>query len=63
MNEWKPIETAPLDLTVVLLSRNGCQYTGYYGGAESGWRHNAPGVPAMWPLPTHWKPLGEPGNA
>jgi hypothetical protein len=54
---WRLIETAPLDGSHVQLYRPRTQFTGYYGGANSGWRINAPGLPAMWPLPTHWRPL------
>lgn len=55
--QWRPIETAPKDGSHVQLFRPEIQFVGYYGGAESGWRINAPGVPAMWPEPTHWAPL------
>lgn len=54
---WKPIETAPMDGTVVLLHRWSTSFAGYYGGADSGWRINAPGLPAIGPLPTHWMPI------
>lgn len=54
---WHPIETAPLNGNHILLYRKCIQFVGYYGGANSGWRINAPDLPAMWPLPTHWKPL------
>lgn len=57
--EWRPIETAPKDGTPILLYRRG-QYTGYYGGADSGWRFNDPLKTGMWPLPTHWHPLPPP---
>lgn len=57
--EWPPIETAPKDGTPILLYRRG-QYTGYYGGADSGWRFNDPLKTGMWPLPTHWRPLPPP---
>jgi hypothetical protein len=30
---------------------------GYYGGADSGWRYASPWLDAVWPLPTHWRPL------
>ena len=55
--EWKPIETAPMDCNYVLLYRPEIMFVGYYGGANSGWRINAPGLPSMWPIPTHWMPL------
>ena len=35
------------------------EFVGYWGGVSSGWRINAPGLPAMHPLPTHWMPLPE----
>lgn len=54
---WQPIETAPKDGSHVQLYRPEIQFVGYYGGADSGWRINAPGLPAMWPQPTHWRPL------
>lgn len=57
MQEWQPIKTAPKDGNHILLYRPEIQYVGYYGGSVSGWRINAPGLPAMWPLPTHWMPL------
>lgn len=55
--EWQPIETAPKDGTHIQLYRPVMQFVGYYGGEDSGWRHNAPGLDAIWPLPTHWMPL------
>lgn len=55
--EWQPIETAPRDGTCVLLYRPEIIFSGYYGGAHAGWRHNAPTSPAMYPKPTHWMPL------
>lgn len=60
MDKWESIETAPKDGNHILLFRPNIQYIGYYGGANSGWRINAPGLPAMWPLPTHWMPLPDP---
>lgn len=57
--QWQDIETAPKDGTVILLYRRS-QYTGYYGGADSGWRFNDPLKTGMWPLPTHWRPLPPP---
>lgn len=60
MSEWQPIETASKDGFHVLLYRPEIQFTGYYGGANSGWRINAPGLPAMYPKPTHWQHLPEP---
>lgn len=56
---WRPIETAPKDGNHILLFRPHNRFVGYYGGAESGWRINAPGLPSMWPEPTHWQPLPE----
>ena len=61
--EWQPIETAPTDGSHVQLYRPETQCVGYYGGPESGWCINAIGLPAMWPLPTHWAPLREHPNA
>ena len=55
--KWEPIKTAPTDGSHVQLYRPEIQFVGYYGGACSGWRINAPGLPALWPLPTHWRPL------
>ena len=60
MSDWQTMETAPRDGHHILLYRPEIQFTGYYGGANSGWRINAPGLPAMWPKPTHWTPLPEP---
>lgn len=54
---WRKIESAPLDGSHILLYRPHIQFTGYYGGENSGWRINAPGLPSMWPLPTHWMEL------
>jgi hypothetical protein len=54
---WMPIETAPKDGSHIQLYRPEIQFVGYYGGANSGWRINAPDLPALWPLPTHWMPL------
>jgi len=54
---WQPIDTAPKDGFHLLLFRPDIQFVGYWGGPNSGWRINAPGLPAMWPLPTHWMPL------
>ena len=54
---WLPIETAPKDGFHMLLYRPKIVFVGYYGGANSGWRHNAPGLDAIWPLPTHWMPI------
>ncbi len=56
MLDWLPISTAPERVTVLIFS-DGNQFTGYYGGADAGWHHNAPGLPSVWPLPTHWMPL------
>lgn len=58
--DWEPIETAPMDGTHIQLYRPNTQFIGYYGGANSGWRHNAPGLISVWPLPTHWRPLHDP---
>jgi len=55
--DWKPIETAPKNGSHILLFRPEIQFTGYWGGANSGWRINAPGLPSLWPVPTHWMPL------
>ena len=57
MNKWEPIETAPRDGSHILLFRAEIQYVGYYGGSKSGWIINAPELPLMRPLPTHWMPL------
>lgn len=54
---WLPIETAPLDGSHIQLYRPKIQFVGYYAGANSGWKINAPGWPSMWPLPTHWAEL------
>jgi len=54
---WRPIDTAPRDGFHVLLYRPQIRFVGYWGGANSGWRHNAPGLDAVHPLPTHWMPL------
>jgi len=57
---WKPIEAAPRDGSHVLLYRPEIQFVGYYSGPVAGWCINAPGLPFMWPIPTHWMPLPEP---
>ncbi len=54
---WQPIETAPTDGSHVRLYRPHSVFVGYYGGANFGWRVNAPGLPSMCPLPTHWAEL------
>jgi hypothetical protein len=56
-NKWQPIETAPKDGFHILLYRPEIMFSGYWGGVNSGWRINAPNLPAMYPLPTHWQPL------
>ena len=60
---WRPIVSAPKDGSHVQLYRPEIQFVGYYGGADSGWRINAPGLPAIWPLPTHWAPLRKNPNS
>ena len=55
--KWRRIETAPLDGSHILLYRPEVQSVGYYGGPRTGWRINAPGLPVIDPLPTHWMPL------
>lgn len=57
MIEWMDIDTAPKDGSHVQLFRPMIQFVGYYGGEVSGWIINAPNLPAMYPLPTHWHPL------
>lgn len=57
---WQPIETAPKDGSHVLLYRPEIQFIGYYGGDNSGWRINAPLLPSMFPIPTHWMPVPKP---
>jgi len=54
---WQLIDTAPTDGSHILVYRPKIQFVGYYGGEKSGWIINAPGLPAMWPPPTHWMPL------
>ena len=54
---WEPISTAPTDGSHIQLYRPEIQFVGYYAGANGGWRINAPGLPSMWPLPTHWAEL------
>ena len=58
MMQWQAIETAPKDGIAVLLYRPGMQFVGYWGG-NFGWVINAPGLPIIYPLPTHWMPLPE----
>jgi hypothetical protein len=65
-SKWKPIDSAPLDGTKVLLFRPpDAQFVGCYislrikGGTITGWRIFAHGSPAIWPKPTHWMPLPE----
>lgn len=58
--EWQPIETAPKDGSYVQLYRPETQFIGYYGGINSGWIINAPGLSAIYPPPTHWQPLPDP---
>ena len=60
MDKWESIKTAPTDGRHILLFRQGICYTGYYGGSNSGWKINAPGLHTMWPLPTHWMSLPDP---
>lgn len=61
-NEWKTIDSAPKDGSHIQLYRPEIQFVGFYGkGAEphhyENWRVNAPGLPDIFPFPTHWKPL------
>ena len=62
-NAWLGMETAPTDGTRILALRLESQFVIYYGGANSGWHHNAPGLPSVWPMPTHWMPLPKMPNA
>ena len=59
-SKWQPIETAPKNGNHILLYRYDIKFVGYYGGANVGWRINAPDLPCMWPEPTHWMPLPKP---
>ena len=52
---WQPIDTHPRYQNLVLLTDGRKQLTGYYGGANSGWRTSD--TASMWPEPTHWMPL------
>lgn len=52
---WQQISTHPRSQNLVLLSDGRKQMTGYYGGANSGWRTSE--TSSMWPEPTHWMPL------
>lgn len=61
MSAWQPIKTAPKDGSHVQLWRDDIQFTGYYSGFRGGsWIINAPGLPVIDPLPTHWQPLPPP---
>lgn len=57
-NEWEDISSAPTDGRHIQLYRPEIQFTGYY--SDSGWVANAPGLPLIYPLPTHWKALSLP---
>lgn len=57
---WQPIESAPRDGKAILLWRANHIFCGYYGGANSGWRHNVRHRDKIYPEPTHWRPLPEP---
>lgn len=56
---WNPILGAPKNGFHILLYRDDIQFVGYYGGENCGWIINAPGLPKMWPEPTHWTHLPE----
>lgn len=51
---WNPIATAPKDGCHIQLYRPEIQFVGFY--ARAGWIINAPGLPAMIPPPTQWRP-------
>lgn len=56
LNEWKPIATAPLDGSYVLLGR-----PGYVDAGQRSWGEwwDTRGA-LIDPKPTHWMPLPEP---
>lgn len=64
MSEWQPIETAPKDGTVILLSDSIETTCGYWGAPVSVFKRPDQWL-SYWPmkksaigsLPTHWMPL------
>lgn len=60
MSEWRPIETAPKDGALVLVSNTGGSVciASWSGKKRKYWRYFLGGE--MWTQPTHWMPLPEP---
>jgi hypothetical protein len=59
--EWVSVEDRlPVEGNHVQLYRPEIQFVGYYAGVNAGWIINAPGLPRMFPSPTHWGPLPAP---
>lgn len=69
-SEWKPIETAPMDGSIIMLANAGGSWMGkYHPVFQSGYRPENPWfslllnhdhVRGRAKLPSHWMPLPEP---
>lgn len=56
---WQPIESAPRDGTVILITDGEVVQSGYYESAAGIWRSEAEQC-LLWAAPTYWQPLPEP---
>ena len=56
-DDWQDISLCPMDGTHVLLYRPDMQFVGYYATRAKCWVYNAPGLPVVKTLPTHFRHL------